>query len=102
MTAAMHEIHEPHERASAAVAAFLRYTADTAELNALHIDDPADLFAAAVSASVAVVNLGTLPPMTAVDAEQVTRMVDRHLVGHAVTASDIVATLRALADEVSP
>jgi hypothetical protein len=93
---------DARERTSAAVAAFFRYAAATAELSAPHFDDPAELFAAAVSATVAVVNLGTLPPMTAADAEQVNRMADRYLVGRGVTAREMIATLRALADEASP
>lgn len=102
MSAAIREIHEPRERASAAVAAFFRYVADVVERNECDDESPAGLFNAAVVAAIAIINLGRLPPMTASDAEQVTRMIDRYLVGRGVTTLDIINTLRALADEVSP
>lgn len=102
MTAAVAEIQEPRERRSAPVAAFFRYIADAVELNERDGVSPAELFKAAVVGALALVNLGTLPALTALDAEQATRMIDRSLVGRGVTARDIINTLRALADEVSP
>ena len=93
---------EPSEPRSAALAAFFRYAADAAEMNADMFHDPANLFDAAIRATVAVVNLGTLPAISATDAEQAQRMIDRHITGRCLTGADVINVLRGLAAEVTP
>ena len=87
---------------SAALAAFFRYAADAVELNDRPDRDPAELFDAAIRTTVAAVNLGTLPAVSALDAEQAQRMIDRHITGRYLTTGDVINILRGLAAEVTP
>jgi hypothetical protein len=90
------------EPPSVVLAAFFDHAARAADANERRIVDPISLFETTIADAVAAVNGGRLPPLSALDAEQATRMIERTITGRCSTVRDVARLLHAIAEEVSP